>query len=154
MFKYEELMALHDELEYEETNRLPPKMDGAMVNGTIYLNERLHYYDKNAIVGEELGHFYTAAHRITDYNDINEYKYELKGRRLGYEINLPISKLIDCFEMGMDNVHQVSEHMELQADYIWKALDHYKVKYNNELELEKYKIKFDPFFIERKKDKN
>lgn len=149
MFNYEKLMTAYDNLNFREVSYLPAKLDGLLVSDTIFINNDLDPHEKNAILGEEIGHYYTVASRITDYKNINEYKYEIKGRRLGYEINVSVSKLIECYEEGFTSVYEMSHHLELPESYIWSALKHYELKYNNSLSIHGYHINFNPLKLNK-----
>lgn len=142
-------MDLHRDISYEEVSYLPPKLDGLLAGRKIYLREELDPYEKNAVLGEEIGHFYTVDSNISNYSDMYQYKNEIKGRRAGYEINAPLHSLIECFELGMVNVHEVAEHLELPTYYVWNVLKHYEVKHGNQVIEKNYKITFNPFIVER-----
>lgn len=149
MFNYERLMKAYDNIKFKEVSHLPAKLDGLLVADTIFLNNDLDPHEKNAILGEEIGHYYTVESRITNYENMSEYKYELKGRRMGYEINVSISKLIECYELGLSSVYEVSCHLELPENYIWDALYHYEVKYDNSLLVDDYQFVFNPLELYR-----
>lgn len=149
MLNYEKVMSMHDHLNYKEVSYLPEKLDGLAYGDTIFLNVKLNSYEKNAILGEEIGHIYTNSSDITDYTDINKYKIEVKGRRYGYEITIPLDSLIECYEMKFSKIHEVTEHLELPESYILDALCHYRTKYNNCVDYNGYRITFDPLYIER-----
>ena len=149
MFRYERLMDVHSDIDFKEVSFLPPKLDGLLAGRTIYLRDELAPHEKNAILGEEIGHYYTIDSKITDYTDMYQYKNEIRGRRVGYEINVPIKSLIECFELGMNNVHEVAEHLELPTYYVWNVLKYYEVKYSNEVECAGYKIIFNPLVIRK-----
>lgn len=149
MFRYERLMDLHRDIKFREVSFLPAKLDGLLHGRTIYLRNELEPHEKNAILGEEIGHYYTIDSRITDYTDMYQYKNEIRGRRAGYEINVPIKSFVECFEMGLNNVHEVAEHLELPDDYVWDVLKYYEVKHENKLIYEDYRITFNPLIIEK-----
>ncbi|SDK81191.1 protein of unknown function [Lacicoccus qingdaonensis] len=140
-------MSAHNHINFKEVSFLPAKLDGLLMSDTIFINEDLDPHEKNAIVAEEIGHYYTVSSRITDYENMNEYKYELKGRRLGYEFNVPIQKIIECYELGLSNIHEMAEHLELPEEYICEALKHYEIKYQNKLFYKDCLITFNPLKI-------
>lgn len=147
MYEYERLMKSYHELSFEEVSCLPPKLDGLLVDKTIYLRDDLHPHEKNAILGEEIGHFFTTSGRVTDYRDMYQFKNEVKGRRAGFEMTMPLEKLIECCELGLKNVYEVAEHLELPEEYIWAALKHYEVKYGNTVIIDQCRIVFNPLSI-------
>lgn len=125
-------------------------------NGIVLLNDNFDCYVQNGILAEEIGHHETTYGKILDayttdsQNHINDLRQELKARRRGYELAVPLQKLIDCYEHGTwGNVHNMCLSMEIDRSYFQKVIEDYKVRYGPFVECNGYVINFTPLDIEK-----
>ncbi|MDH9161259.1 hypothetical protein PYL56_07750 [Staphylococcus succinus] len=125
-------------------------------NGLITITGKVDYYVQNGILAEELGH-----HETTTSNILNAYthsdgvnvislKEELKARRRGYELAVPLQKLIDCYERGVwGNVYEMCLSMGIDRSYFKQVIEDYKVRYGPFVEHNGHIINFSPLDIEK-----
>lgn len=126
---------------------MPEGLDGLYYDGNIVLDKSLSYKQRVEILAEELGHHYTSAGDIQDYNDIKNIKQEVKARRFGYELIVTLDGIIDAFKQHIRNVYELADYFEVTTDYIYKAIDHYKQKYGLSTIHGDYLIRFEPLNV-------
>lgn len=158
----EHLLSYIPKVELEIDNNLPAKCGGYYYrdefepNGVITVTGNVDYYRQNGILAEEIGH-----HETTTKNILNAYKNpqgicvsslkeEFKGRRYGYEIAVPLQKLIDCYEQGIwGNVYEMCLSMGVDRSYFYEVIEDYKVRYGPFVKHNNYIINFTPLDIEK-----
>lgn len=123
MTKYEELMAEYDgELIIEER---PIKNAGLYADGVTWIKEDMTIAEKYCVLAEEIGHHETSIGNILDQTDIDNVKQELKARRWAYEKILPIERIIAAFQLGIQQVWELAEHLDVDEQFLKDALAHY-----------------------------
>lgn len=146
MNRYEELMKKYDsELVIKEVdNILPPGQKGYYQDGVILIDNNLKIEHKLEVLAEEI------AHHLISYGDLrstaNTYinKYELKARRLGYEIIITLDGIIEAFRHGMRNLYELAKYFEVSKSYVIEALQHYCQKYDNRVYHNGFMFSFEP----------
>lgn len=125
-------------------------------NGIVLLNNNFDYYVQNGILAEEIGHHETTNGKIlgaytTDSQDhINDLRQETKARRYGYNLAVPLQKLIDCYKQGVwGNVYEMCLSMGIDRSYFREVIEDYKVRYGPFVEHNGYIINFSPLDIEK-----
>ncbi|MBU0437798.1 hypothetical protein [Staphylococcus succinus] len=158
----ETLLSSNPEVLLEVDYDLPIKAGGYYLrdeidpDGLITITGKVDYYIQNGILAEELGH-----HETTSGNILNAYSYsnevsiismkeELKARRRGYELAVPLQRLIDCYVQGVwGNVYDMCLSMGIDRSYFKQVIEDYKVKYGPFVEYNGYIINFMPLDIEK-----
>lgn len=121
--KYEELMAEYDgELIIEER---PIKNAGLYADGVTWIREDMTIAEKYCVLAEEIGHYETSVGNILDQTNIDNVRQELKARRWAYEKILPIEKILAAFQLGICQVWDMAEHLEVDEQFLKDALAHY-----------------------------
>lgn len=126
---------------------MPEGLDGLYYDGNIILDKSLSYKQRVEILAEELGHYYTSSGDIRNYKDIRNMKQEVKARRFGYELIVTLDGIIDAFKQNIKNVYELADFFEVTTDYIYKAIEHYKMKYGLSTFHGNYYIRFEPLNV-------
>lgn len=132
------------------------KRDFKHPNGIILLNNNFDYYVQNGILAEEIGHHETTcgkilgAYKPNSHKHISDLKQELKARRHGHNLVVPLQKLIDCYEQGIwGNVYEMCLSMGIDRSYFYEIIQDYKVRYGPFIRYNNYVINFEPLDIEK-----
>lgn len=109
----EELMNKYPKVALEIDNEMPLKLGGNYErdeidpDGFINITGKANYYLQNGFLAEEFGHHETSIGNIYDAyskstkDHVNSLKQELKARRYGYKLVIPLEKLIKCYKKGV-----------------------------------------------------
>lgn len=154
----EKLLSNYPNLEFAIDDELPEKLGGLYIRddytpyGSIYVSGKLDYYKQNSIIAEEIGHHETTTCNIINaYSkkyDVNSAKQELQARRYGYNLLLPLKKLIECYKCGIwDDLHEICSHLEIDTASFSKIIEDYKVKFGTFVIYDGFKIEFEHLSI-------
>ncbi|ARQ04360.1 hypothetical protein CW676_02290 [Macrococcoides caseolyticum] len=144
-------------IEYDED--MPVKMGGLYEryfeypNGIITLADRLNYYMQNGHLAEEIGHHETSYGDITNayrrqYN-VDAARQELRARRYGHKLILPLERLIKCYEHGhWGDIYEMCLCLEIDRSHFKNIIDDYKSKFGQYVKYDGYRIQFEPLKIE------
>lgn len=147
MGKYEELVIQHEEIPIYENDLLPDFQSGCFFDGEIYIKKSLNDLRKLEILHEEIAHYKITAGDILDYKKpINRY-FENKARRLANHSAITFDDLIEANQSGVRNLHELSEFLELNEDYVSKVLDEYFSIYGLDVIHRNYLIRFSPLSV-------
>ena len=134
-------------VEFKE-KKLPGKIKGLYANNVIWLNNKLkNTVEKTCILAEELGHFYTSDGDILDQSSFENRKQELRARRWAYERLIPIEKLVQAKNEGINNRYELAEFLQVTEDFLQNTLDRYKEKYGLFIFVNGKKLYFDPLDV-------
>ncbi|GAB3061145.1 hypothetical protein ACFOU0_06585 [Salinicoccus sesuvii] len=156
----EKLMNQFPKLELHVSDELPKglialyEQDALSPNGSITIDGRINYYLQNGILAEELGHHATSYGDITNYKgkniNINAAKQEVRARRFGIKLILPLEKLVDCFENGYwGDLYAMCLYLEIDRSYFEEAIEDYKKQFGSYVKYDGYYIAFEPLKIEK-----
>lgn len=131
MTRYDNLISLAEEkgIKVIESDLGIDKPFGRCIGNTIIVNNRVSDYEKYCVLAEELGHFDLTVGNITNQKDFNNRKQELVARRWSYEKLVSINDIINALLNGIDNIHDLAEHLEVTTEFLIQAINHYKNKY-------------------------
>ncbi|MGO2206553.1 MAG: ImmA/IrrE family metallo-endopeptidase [Staphylococcus xylosus] len=125
-------------------------------HGVITITGNVDYYRQNSILAEEIGHHETSSKNILDaYTSsqgisVNSLKEELKARRYGHDLAIPLQKLINCYEQDIwGNVYEMCLSMGIDRSYFHEIIEDYKVRYGPFVKHNGYVINFEPLDIEK-----
>lgn len=119
--------------------------DGLMKNKKIAIRKDIPTLkEKHCVLAEELGHYHTTVGDITNLNNYNNYKQELRARRWGYNRIAGLLKLIQAFEHGCRSLYEVAEYLNVTEEYLKEALQWYRSKYGTYTQVDNYIIFFEP----------
>ncbi|MEK3976091.1 ImmA/IrrE family metallo-endopeptidase [Psychrobacillus sp. FSL K6-1267] len=144
---YEKLQHEYLHLTFIEDPKMPEGLDGLCINEKIYINKCLNAYEKHGVLAEEIGHSETTYGDIIDLDRIINQKLENIARRWGYQKIVPLSKIIECHELGINTIEEVCVHLEVTESYFKKSIDYYFDKYGIYKKHGNYNIFFDPLYI-------
>lgn len=100
--------------------------------------------EKTCILAEELGHYETTVGDILDQRIAENRKQEFQARMYAYNKLIGLQGIIDCYEYGCNNVHEMAEYLEVTERFVVDALEAYEKKYGIQVKSGNYVIRFYP----------
>ena len=125
------------------------RVKGLYCDKVIGINKGMTTAEKACILAEELGHYHTSVGNILDQQQLVNRKQEHKARRWGNERLVPLDKLIEAFNAGVQNRHELTEFLDVTEEFLLEALKHYQEKYGKMRRIENYVIVFEPLMVFR-----
>ena len=61
-----------------------------------------------------------------------------------YNKLIGIQGLIDCYECGCSNIHEMSEYLDVTERFVSDALEAYEQKYGTQIRYKEYIVRFNP----------
>lgn len=123
-------------------------LKGFCCHNTIVLDKSLSTTaEKTCVLAEELGHHHLTAGCILDESSVANAKQERQARNWAHEKMVPISSIIDAYEMRINTREDFADHLGITEEFLEQAIRHYEVKHGNRLELDEYVIVFSPLGI-------
>ena len=147
MGKYEDLMIKYDHLPITETKYMPDFMSGLYLDGEIFINDNRSVRQKLETLAEEIAHHEITYGNILNTNDFQNNKYELKARKLAFEMLIDLDDLVKAHSEGVKNIYELSEFFEVTEQFIKDCLKHYKTKHGNKVKHDNYLITFEPLNV-------
>ncbi|MBI5975164.1 ImmA/IrrE family metallo-endopeptidase [Staphylococcus canis] len=147
MGKYEELLQKHQYITVEDKFELPGDFKGFLDNDVILIDRNLTGFQKHEVLAEEVAHYYLSSGNILDQSNILNRKFELKARREAYESVITLQGIVDAFEYGVHNLHEMSLYFEVSKSFVENCINHYKLKYGLSVRHNNYIIQFEPLII-------
>ena len=124
------------------------RIKGLYCDGIIALNSNLTTSAKKAcVLAEELGHYYTSSGDILDLSVVANRKQERVARFWAYNRLLGLRRLIDAFEHGCSNRHEIAAYLDVTEDFLTEALDCYHEKYGVSAVVDNYVVYFEPLGV-------
>ena len=121
---------------------LGERLSGLYCDGCVLINKNSDTAEKYCTLAEELVHHYTATGNIVETDTIDKCRQEQQGRRLGYEMILPIQDILNVIIDGYDTLPLVAEQLDVTPEYLQEALIYYGKKYGPEAEYGDYIVTF------------
>lgn len=151
MNRYESLLA-ESPITVDDHADLPPDYLGLYVetnkSKVILINKNVKKYSqKNCILAEELGHYYTSYGNIIDLSDTRSRKQELKAHKWAYEKLIPLQRLVEASREGVRNRYELAEYLDVTEEFLECALTYYKNKYGLYVKWTSYLIYFEPLGV-------
>lgn len=147
MERYEEFLIQYNHLLINDCYKLPGNFKGFYDNGVILIDKNLSNAKKLEVLAEELAHHEITYGNIVDQKDIQNKKYELKARRLAYEILIPLKELISAYLQNVHNLYELADYFEVSESFVLQTLKHYKQKFGHSTRCGKYIIQFEPLRV-------
>lgn len=145
--RYENLLIENSNIDVVETSSLPHFQSGLYYEGTIYIKENMSVYKKHETLAEEIAHHKITYGNILDQSKILNRKFENYARRKAYESVISIQGIIDAYEHGVQNLHEMSLFFEVTESFVQDTIKHYKQKYGLMVQYKSYNICFEPLTI-------
>lgn len=118
MGKYEELLINYDYIYIEDKYNLPGKFKGFYDNDVILIDSKLSTYQKHAVLAEEIAHYKYTYGNILDQSNMLNKKLELFARRKAYESVITLQGLIDAYNNGISNIHEMADFFEVNLSFM------------------------------------
>ena len=81
-------------------------------------------------------------------DNINAARQELKARRFGFKLAVPLEKLIKCYKQGVwGDVYEMCLTMQIDRSYFYAAIEDYKKQFGTYVKYDGYYIQFEPLDI-------
>lgn len=123
------------------------KSKGYYLDNVIAIDAKLETTaEKRCTISEEIGHLKTSSGNILDQSNVNNKKQEKRARNWAYEKLVGIVSLINAFEKGIKNKHDLAEYLNVTEEFLEEAIQHYREKYGVYYEIDTYVIYFEPNF--------
>lgn len=146
--KFEKLLdeAEAENIAVDENYPFEGNMRGLYIDGNIALSDRLSTStEKACIMAEELGHHYTSVGDILDLSCSDNSKQERKARLWAYNRQIGLAGLIDAYEHGCRECHEIAEFLEVTEKFLGDAVQCYQEKYGTYTECDGYYLMFVPY---------
>ncbi|WP_353458232.1 ImmA/IrrE family metallo-endopeptidase [Staphylococcus coagulans] len=118
MAKYEELMIKNSHIPTSDTYKLKGNFKGIYADGAILIDKDLTMRQKHAVLAEEIAHYkYTYGNILDQSNTLNK-KLELFARRKAYESVISLQGLIDAYNNGISNIHEMADFFEENLGFV------------------------------------
>ncbi|EJA1952365.1 toxin [Staphylococcus pseudintermedius] len=147
MSKYEELMKKHSHIPISDNYKLKGNFKGIFANGAILIDKDLSNFQKHAVLAEEIAHYKYTYGNILDQSNMLNKKLELFARRKAYESVITLQGLIDAYNNGISNIHEMADFFEVNLSFVQECLKHYQMKYGLSVKYGEYIIEFEPLNI-------
>ncbi|EGQ0389764.1 ImmA/IrrE family metallo-endopeptidase [Staphylococcus pseudintermedius] len=147
MSKYEQLLIENQHIKIKDTVKLPYGYKGFYSDQVILIDDSLTEYKKHETLAEEIAHHKITYGNILDQSNMLNRKFELKARRLANESVISLQGLINAFNYGVQNIHDLATYFEVTKDFVLDTIQHYKQKYGLRTRYGKYIIEFEPLTI-------
>ncbi len=127
---------------------IPGKVKGLYFDNIIVLHKRIDTEaEKNCILAEEIGHYFTASEIIIDKTKLKNEKQEEAARRWATKELVDPIRFIDAFKAGIRNRWELSQFLNLTEEFIEEALIYLQKLHGNTLSVDEYTIHFDPLWV-------
>lgn len=124
------------------------RIKGLYCDKVVALNKELETStEKKCILLEELGHHYTSTGDILDLSVVQNRKQERQARIWAYNKQIGLKGLINAYEHGCKNRHEIAEYLEVTESFLQEAVDCYHEKYGVFTQIDNYVIYFSPLGI-------
>lgn len=150
MSRYDALLdrALEEGIIVKEDRSFESDADGLIHGNVIGLSDKLQTQtEKACVLAEELSHYRYNVGNILDINDCESRKQEYKARkRMVFEL-VPLEKLIEAYEAGVQTRFELAEFLDVTEKFAQEALDIYFDHYGEFEIVEDYCLYFDPLMV-------
>ncbi|GKT04665.1 ImmA/IrrE family metallo-endopeptidase [Furfurilactobacillus entadae] len=144
MLKSEILMNRFSGIHFTFDPHFPNLTSALTFNTTVYLNPAMSEIHQVEVLAEEIGHVETSVGNITDYSNPKNWQQELRARKRGYEIAVPIDELGRALSNDIDNIDSLAGYFGVSPEYTIAAIQYYVDKYGQTVETDNYLIELDP----------
>lgn len=119
--------------------------DGRIKGNRVAISKSLTQAQKSCVLAEELGHHYTTVGNILDQSDTGNRKQEFRSRLWAYNKNVGLHGIIKAYEKNLTDLNDVAEFLDVTPEFLRDALECYREKYGNHVEVDNYVIMFEPY---------
>lgn len=145
---YEKLQVQHDNLNIIEMDLSGVKdLKGLYFNENIAIEKSLTQKEKACVLAEELGHHYTSAGNILDLEKPENIRQERRARMWAYNKQIGLHGIIDAYKRGCHNIHEMADHLDVTEEFLRDALEAYRLKYGQCVNIDNYTVYFEPYLM-------
>lgn len=118
---------------------------GRIVGDMIAIKSDMTDTEKQCVMAEELGHYYTSVGDILDQESVDNRKQELKARLWAYKRLLPLDCFISAFRSGCNSLYEYADYLNVTETFLRDAIRRYKQIYGTDwVRVDNYAIRFCP----------
>ena len=99
---------------------------------------------KACVLAEEIGHYHTNTMDILDQRKVVNRKLERAGRLWAYDKQIGLSGIIKGYLARCRDRYELAEYLGVTEEFLQEALDCYREKYGDHIEVDGYTIMFEP----------
>ncbi|WP_426429120.1 ImmA/IrrE family metallo-endopeptidase [Staphylococcus equorum] len=147
MNRYERLMSNNQHLGIYDNYSLDGDFHGVYADGIVAIDKNLTSNSKLEVLCEEIAHSRITYGNILNQEDLFFRKFEIKARRLGNELAMSLSDIIDAFKNGVKNIFEMANFLEVSEKHVNECLTHYKQKYGLSKKYGEFLIQFEPLRV-------
>lgn len=120
--------------------------DGRIYNNRVAIRRTIPTsVEKSCVLAEEIGHYRTSYGDITRLKSVSDRKQERRARLYGYNLKIGLMGLIRAYKHGCHSLYEAAEYLDVTEEYLKEAIDCYKSKYGEYVEIDNYVICFYPY---------
>mgnify|MGYP002549223846 CR=1 FL=1 len=145
MTKYEYLLNEADSQQLITVESPLRANKGRIVGDMIAIKSDMTDTEKQCVMAEELGHYYTSVGDILDQITVENRKQELKARLWAYKRLLPLDCFISAFRSGCNSLYEYADYLNVTETFLRDAIRRYKQIYGTDwVRFDNYAIQFCP----------
>ncbi|WP_369426658.1 ImmA/IrrE family metallo-endopeptidase [Paenibacillus ehimensis] len=127
---------------------MPSTIKGLYSDNIVWINKNIPTRtEKACTLAEEIEHQQYSTGDILAQNDISNLKQEKYARSKAYEKLIPPSAFIAAHRLGIQNRHELAEHLGVTEEFLDNAIKRYQEKYGLGISLGFYTIIFEPLGV-------
>lgn len=143
MTKYEYLLNEADSQQLITVESPLRANKGRIVGDMIAIKSDMTDTEKQCVMAEELGHYYTSVGDILDQITVENRKQELKARLWAYKRLLPLDCFISAFRSGCNSLYEYADYLNVTETFLRDAIRRYKQIYGTDwVRFDNYAIRF------------
>lgn len=143
---YDDTLKMADNLGLVVREKPLKSSDGRIYNNRVAIRRTIPTsVEKSCVLAEEIGHYRTSYGDITRLKSVSGRKQEHRARLYGYNLKIGLMGLIRAYKHGCHSLYEAAEYLDVTEEYLKEAIDCYKSKYGEYVEIDNYVICFYPY---------
>lgn len=143
---YDDTLKMADNLGLVVREKPLKSSDGRLYNNRVAIRRTIPTsVEKSCVLAEEIGHYRTSYGDITRLKSVSDRKQEYRARLYGYNLKIGLMGLIRAYKHGCHSLYEAAEYLDVTEEYLKEAIDCYKSKYGEYVEIDNYVICFYPY---------
>lgn len=120
------------------------RLSGLYIDGSIALKTGMSSAKTADTLAEELEHHYTTVGNILDLDSVANRKQERIARMRAYDRRIGLTGIIQGYRRNCRNLYELADCLGVTEEFLKEALECYRAKYGNSVEIDGYTILFEP----------
>jgi len=120
---------------------------GIIKGNKIGMRYDLPVIEKVSVLAEEIGHYHTAVGDFTDQTKLENRKKERLGRAWAYQYLIPLDRIIEAGQAGVEGRFAVAEYLEVTEEFLQETIEYYQRKHELYTHHKEHIINWEPLFI-------